>query len=610
MGRIIGGVDFGEAACPEVAKMLSGVEAPFAWTHRSLMARPFVQVLRLSPPAEATPVLFEDERGFLLLDGWVCPDNGEAPLGQEALARWLWDLYRSRGPQALCGLNGMYLAVVWDAAHKVLHIANDLLALKPCHFWRHGAEFYFGSQYEPFTKHPGFSKEVDGEALVELLLLGCTLEDHTLFRQVRCLSPGSLLTCDAQGARGEPQARLTWSDQRWGRTTTELIEEMAAGLDRAVRVRLAGAGRTLLPLSGGLDSRALAGFCRRHCRELETLTYGLRKHTDVKVARQIARAFGLPHRVREQGADYLLRFGRLHSSITEGCAEPLTANILPVLPAARGDYNHIVIGFSGGSYHGHNLTHMMEYSRQHGTGPVDSLVGFYTRRWRPAELAACLAPPLRGLARLPGERIRAYFEAVEGPAHVQCFITDAVFRLRHFISCQLNLLEDCARIEAPYTDRAYLDFVLSLPPVALEHKYAFKKMIATTFPEVAHLMDTNTGQPLVLSAKALRSRVRLYLETRRDFLVEAACGRGMRRQSNMWDTFSCVGPDHQRLYHALVRAQRRHLEPFLDLEAVDALFNQAPDPRDPKIHASRVRRLYGLALWFERYFEEGGEPAH
>lgn len=612
MGRIIGGVNFRDKACGNVANILAGIKHPFPWTHKEIFSHDFVQVLRFAPPADRTSCFFEDQDGFLLLDGRIFLDedlvNGEKLANrQNTLTERLMRIYREQGPERLCGLNGMYLIVVWDEILKTLFIANDILGLKPCYYWFYDGQFLFGTQYEPMTRHPNFTKDINSEAVVDLMIMGCVLEDRTLFRHVKCLQPGSLLSCNDRGVNVQEQIQLRCSDAKWGFSGSQLIDEMATHLDRAVQVRLKDAGSTLLPLSGGLDSRTLAGFCRKYCSDITTLTYGLKKHTDVKIARSIAKSLDLPHLFIKQGADFLLKNADIHLSITEGSSELLTASTMPVLNLARDDYQDIIHGYLGDCLHGENFTNMVQWMRQYGTSHADSLFNYYARRFPPQVLASYLSDDLKDHADGPGDSVKKFFNRLDGSTLHKCLLTDFNYRNRHYISCQLNILEDCARVHAPFTDLNYLNFIFSLPPIAFENNYLYQKMISTKLPEVAHLVNTNTGMPLELTAKSIAHRLWLSLETRKDFFLEiprqlSSRPHRLQRKSNMWDTFSCVEEPYPALYGETVRELYEYLKPFFNLDAVDKLFF-SDSKEDPKAHGTKLRRIYGFALWLKRYIK-------
>ncbi len=611
MGRIIGGVNFKEKRCSIIENILSEMAAPFQWSSREDFKKEFLQVLRYAPPAERSSCSFEGQDSFLLLDGQIFIDKEsgieqEISTGQVALADRLISIYNRKGPEYLCGLNGMYLIVVWDAVTETLFIVNDIMGLKPCYYWFSDGTLMLGTQYEFMTRHPDFRKEVDSRALVDLMTMGCMLEDRTLFSDVKCLQPGSLLSCDKHGIKTRKIKQLQENDARWATPFSLLIEEMAEHLDNAVNVRLRGAGNILLPLSGGLDSRVMVGFCCRHSSDITTMTFGDKKHNDAKIALRVANKLGLRHIFYQHGADFLLKNADIHLSATESSAEPFTSYIAAVLMRSQGNYHDIVHGYLGDCLHGDNYTIMRKWMQKYGLEPADAMYSYYARRFPPKVLESYLADRLKVSICSPRDSLKSFFESLDGSLLYKCLVTDFNFRNRHYLSSQLNILEDCARVHAPFTDLNYINFILSLPPAVFDNKNLYKKMISTIFPELAYLVNTNTGWPLTLSIKSIVHRLLLSAENGIDMLMEYAQAfgtqeKGLQKKTNMWDTFSNVEESYRIQCGEIVRELYEHLETFFNIDAVDKIFfSESKDT--PRALGVKVRRIYGFALWLKKYF--------
>src|SRR5262249_31745901 len=91
------------------------------------------------------------------------------------------------------------------------------------------------------------------------------------------------------------QYELPVSTRHYGqpfRTHVDLLDET---IDRALARQIPAGSPTGLMLSGGLDSRILAGFLHRRRLPVTALTHGLPGELDLLCARRVARTLGFPH---------------------------------------------------------------------------------------------------------------------------------------------------------------------------------------------------------------------------------------------------------------------------------------------------------------------------
>ncbi len=136
----------------------------------------------------------------------------------------------------------------------------------------------------------------DEEAAGVFLHTGFTVGATTLIRGVRATPASAVVDLRPDGS---------WTSRPWGayRYDPEPItapEEFSVvfrdALDAAVERMLRDAGdrRLLVPLSGGLDSRLLAAWLKRHgARNAAAFTYGVPGSAEVAVSRDVAGALGL-----------------------------------------------------------------------------------------------------------------------------------------------------------------------------------------------------------------------------------------------------------------------------------------------------------------------------
>src|SRR3954471_853316 len=102
-------------------------------------------------------------------------------------------LYEERGPAFVEELRGMFAIALWDRLERRLLLARDRFGIKPLYYRAEGGELSFGSELKALLRQPGFSHDVDFDALEAFLAFNSIPAPLTIFREARKLPPGHLL---------------------------------------------------------------------------------------------------------------------------------------------------------------------------------------------------------------------------------------------------------------------------------------------------------------------------------------------------------------------------------------------------------------------------------
>lgn len=199
--------------------------------------------------------------------------------------------------------------------------------------------------------HPGFRLALDPEGVVGLLLANSIFAGRTVYQGVRRLDAGALLVSDREaGWREVPSYRIPVTRDHHHLAIPEIVECLDERLDAAVNRCLAGVGPSLLLLSGGLDSRLLAGFLNRAGRPITAVTHGMPSDQDARLAGGVARSCGFPHHLTTRtglprGLESAIRWdGLTHAPGSGGGGQRLSI---------RGDRivnGHLMDSIMGGSH--------------------------------------------------------------------------------------------------------------------------------------------------------------------------------------------------------------------------------------------------------------------
>jgi asparagine synthase (glutamine-hydrolysing) len=212
-------------------------------------------------------------------------------------------LYEEHGSAFAARLRGMFAIAIWDARERRLVLARDPFGIKPLYYRVVGNALSFASELKALLRQPGFSREIDHDALAAYLAFSFVPAPLTIFRQARKLPPGSVLVWnEVQGSdvRIERYAepRPVSADELRREDERTLAEELRERLRDSVRAHLVSDVPVGVLLSGGLDSSTLTALAALESRDpVRTFTIGFdeREFDERGPARQIAERYGTDH---------------------------------------------------------------------------------------------------------------------------------------------------------------------------------------------------------------------------------------------------------------------------------------------------------------------------
>ncbi|ATB28429.1 asparagine synthase (glutamine-hydrolyzing) [Melittangium boletus] len=156
--------------------------------------------------------------------------------------------------------NGMFAFALWDVREHKLLLVRDRMGIKPLYYAPTPHGVLFGSEPKAILANPLIRAEVDDDGLRELLLF-CKTPGHAVYRGMREVRPGHILTVTREGARERAYWKLesrphTDDLKTTVRTVRELLEDIVA------RQLISDVPLCTL-LSGGLDSSAITALAQR-----------------------------------------------------------------------------------------------------------------------------------------------------------------------------------------------------------------------------------------------------------------------------------------------------------------------------------------------------------
>ncbi len=236
--------------------------------------------------------------------------------------------YRRWGKGVIERLRGMFAFALWDTENRTLLLARDRLGIKPLFYAKLTSGIVFASEIKALFAHPGLGKNLNPAEVDAYFELGYIPGPDTIFDGIQSLGP----SCWLEYSRGAVATHRYWSPNFEGPHIAgcekELVDELDARLNDAVKSHLVADVPVGAFLSGGIDSSLVCAIAQRHAREpLRTFTIGFSGGGDERrYARAVAAHIGSDHHEALVTPDIVAELPRL----VEHLEQPLFDNsVLP-----------------------------------------------------------------------------------------------------------------------------------------------------------------------------------------------------------------------------------------------------------------------------------------
>ena len=496
--------------------------------------------------------------------------------------------------------NGYHAAVVYQAG-KGLLLGADLIGMFPVYWWASGAVLLAGSSPELFRLHPSFRSHVDMEGLAAMLLTMHSIGGRTLLDGVRRLAPGHLLRARPGRTPEERENyRLPLSTRYHDMPFSAQVELLHEVVEDAMQRHVPRDEPCTLALSGGRDSRLVAGLLERQGSSVTALTFGERDDMEMSCAAGVARATGFAHRTLPLEVDpegeCAVRHARwLHcttgfGSLAHWGSPPRMGGLPPRL--VTGYVMDVVVG-------GSHIT--WAYDRVNRQMSFDS---FFARINAHGVAENTLRELLRGgttndLVEGAKARIQSVYDSYSDVESQRAWCFDIHHRQRFHVGNPPWVFSFASWPVQPTLDQRVLSVAGGLPVSALAERRAQDEMLRRFYPHLAELpLDRNSFNTEPLSPR-VRYLVGQYIGQRLAPLRTLVPRRARAERRFYYRVFDFNSPGWQAV-RRLAEPYRDKLDGLLDRDRLDE-YLPPPDVelrvKNGIVDSSGRKMLVGLMLW-------------
>lgn len=195
-------------------------------------------------------------------------------------------------------LNGQFVFAIWDCEKRELFIARDRIGIRPLFFYHNNGAFLFSSEIKSILEFNEYSPQIDEKGLSEVFTFWSNLSPHTLFKDIRELSPGHFLKFKDSHLKISKYWSLNFGLQDKAISFNSALDQFGELLEDAVRIRLRADVPVAAYLSGGLDSSATTSIIKKiFPDQLQTYSIGFtdKEYDETSFQQDVSQKLGTRH---------------------------------------------------------------------------------------------------------------------------------------------------------------------------------------------------------------------------------------------------------------------------------------------------------------------------
>jgi asparagine synthase (glutamine-hydrolysing) len=254
--------------------------------------------------------------------------------------------YEQWGKAAIGRLRGMFGLAVWDTKSRTLIVARDRIGIKPVYYAEVNGRLYFGSELKSLLEAPDIPRDLDPDALDHYLSFLYTPRDGSIFKSVRKLPPGHLLTW-TDGRMAIEQYWEMPATESFRGSEEDAVRQLRGVLSDAVRSHMISDVPLGAFLSGGVDSSLVVGLMSElSSTRVKTFSIGFDEPAfdEIVHARSVADHFGTNHHEFVVKPDGVSILDQLVSHFDEPFAD---SSAIPTWYVSEMARRHVTVVLSG-----------------------------------------------------------------------------------------------------------------------------------------------------------------------------------------------------------------------------------------------------------------------
>jgi asparagine synthase (glutamine-hydrolysing) len=402
--------------------------------------------------------------------------------------------------------NSQSLLISYNTSKNILQIQTDHFATIPLYYYEDENIFIFSNLFKNIVELIPRNKNTDLRVAHEIIDFGYALYDSTIVAGIQDLPYGCKITVD----KGN-----TYIDRYWDfninevDNTIDVVEiqaQLAVFFKKAVGRSLAGSQKAIIPLSGGLDSRAIFAEAYETIGPDNILLYTVGKHNtqDIEIAKNISKRFGVEHALcylpSEDNKIYSemdwSQYFRKKIKINNGLTEILPGDA-PVenLLNMSAFSDSIISGYMGGELFASHLNQSMFWDISNFDDAYEKILS--SQHLYLAQIANSIDNPYTA----PPEYLRNKLNQYNSFAALSMHWDFSVRQQKYIKFGQITRYGDAIKPKVPFIDNELFEFICNKIPLKYKlNEQIYVAMLMKEYPAYFQNIPTTYSYGLTINA--------------------------------------------------------------------------------------------------------------
>lgn len=519
---------------------------------------------------------------------------------------YILNLYKQRGDECAAELNGIFHFVIYDKQSGQIKLFSDKFGLQPLYYAALADGIIFAPTIKAILREESINKEPDYQGLADFLHFGQILGQKTLFKNIKLLAPGSILTFNP--TNNSVSFKKYWKleslfVEKGYYNPKVSIEEVVELLIKSIKKQTMNKEKLGLSLSGGLDTRGILAGLGKDAEGLHTYTLGLKGCADEILSQKMARVAKTKHEFIELDQNYLNDFYSMAhnmSWLSDGMYHPHESTEMLAYEYFKRAPFKILLRGHGGEIAKAALAYPVMVTPQVYSFSTDKDILEYIFNItnlviRDNEPSKFFTPSF--YAKIKGGDRESLEESCDRVSEMlappdMCIYYYINEHIRRQVVASLDIFRTQIEIRMPYIDEEYIKLLLQLPVSQRNHGEIHFELIKRCMPALIKIPNSNTGAPL--NAGPLR----LFLTDKFNSLMKRLSIRGFRHYTEFQDW---QRKNFRETTEKIIFSNRLQNRDIYDKKYLKVVFENHVSGK--KNYAHLLGTMVGLELWFRNFVD-------
>lgn len=201
-------------------------------------------------------------------------------------------------PEVLNKIDGHFNACLYDKKNKKIFLISDRWGMRFMYWYFKDNKFAFSGEVKGILALEGIDKTIKKSSLDCFLDLGFLLGENTWFENIKLIKPATIIEFDINSKQLKQEYYWKFSEiKQQNLPYEEAVEKLCKLLVSSVEHRFDETKKIAIPISGGLDSRAIIAVVNKLRPKHKTFnfTFGTPNCEDIIVAKKVCKVAKQKH---------------------------------------------------------------------------------------------------------------------------------------------------------------------------------------------------------------------------------------------------------------------------------------------------------------------------